>query len=123
MTVNSSPEPAKTILTITVGFLAVYLIFGANWALYTAFFIGLAGVLSDWLARKITFLWMKLAWILSFFMPNILLSVVFFLLLLPLAILSRIFGPKDPLMLKNNYDTLFRKRSKPFEKADFEKLW
>ncbi len=122
-------DPAKTILIIVVGLGVVYLVakaklwLHADWCLYAALIVGLLGAFSGYLAKKIDFLWMKLAWILSLIIPNILLSVVFYLFLTPLALLSRIGKGKNPLMLKNTQATLFKEHVKEFSKVSFEKPW
>jgi len=66
---------------------------------------------------------MKLAWVLSLIIPNILLSSIFFLFLFPIALLSRLFGKKDPLMLKNPEKSVFRNQEKKFDKSSFENPW
>jgi len=115
--------PIATVLTIVVGFIFIHLVFAWKWALQIAFFVGLAGVFSDFLAKKIDFLWMKLAWVLSKIMPNILLSIVFYLFLFPIALLSRIFGDKNPLNLKNDKQSLFIDRNLTYDKKSMEKMW
>lgn len=116
-------DPVKTVLTITVGFLVIFLVNHQSWAIITALGIGIAGVFSPFLSRKIDFLWMKLAWVLSLIMPNIILTIVFFLILFPIAALSRLFGKKDPLQLKNSKDSTFSICHKEFKKESFEKPW
>jgi hypothetical protein len=85
--------------------------------------VGLAGVFSTYLSRKIDFIWMKLSWLLSLIVPNILLTIIFYLLLFPIALLSRIFGQKDPLNLNNTKDSYFKNSDRQLDKASFEKLW
>ena len=116
-------NPTKTILTITVGFLVVYLITQLKWALTVAVLIGLTGVLSDFLSKKIEWLWMKLTWVLSLIVPNILLSLVFYVFLFPIAILAKIFGNKNMLQLKNNSESTFIDSNKSFEAKDFNNPW
>ena len=122
-------EPLKTVLVITVGFLVIYAIGkwrfekDLNWALIVSLVVGVAGLLSGYLARKIDFLWMKLALILSYIVPNIILSLVFYLILTPLAWLSKIFGEKNQLDLKNTKPSLFKEHKKVFTKESFEKPW
>ncbi|MDX2136084.1 MAG: hypothetical protein SFV52_14970 [Saprospiraceae bacterium] len=123
MNLNVKTDPIRTVLTITVGFLVIYMITHQPWALWVALVIGAIGVFSTWLAEKIDWLWMKLAWLLSLVVPNIVLSLIFYLFLFPIALLARIFGQKDPLLLKNNVDTVFRKVDKAFTKASFENPW
>jgi hypothetical protein len=120
---KSKSDSAITVLTITVGFLLVHLLTKWNWAIYTSLIVGLLGILSQYLREKIDFLWTKLSWILSFIVPNILLSVIFFVFLFPIALLSRLFGEKDPLRLKNTADSLFKRSDKHFDKSSFERPW
>ena len=120
---KNKAEPIKTILVIVIGLLVVYLFTKSLWALYPAIAIGLLGLFSSYLAKKIDYVWMKLVWLLSKVMPVLLLSIIFFLLLTPLALLSRLFGNKDPLTLKNTKHSLFKDSNKTFEKVTFEKSW
>ncbi len=123
MEAKQQSNPSQTALVITLGFLVIYLISKQPWALYTSLGVGVAASMSSYLAAKIEWLWMKLAWVLSLIMPNVLLSLVFYLILTPIAWLSRLFGASDPLQLKNNTDSLFKNVEKPFEKKQFEQPW
>jgi hypothetical protein len=116
-------DPAKTVLTISVGFMILYFITKWDWTIMTAFAVGLAGVFSNYLSTKIDFLWMKLTWFLSLIVPNVLLSIIFFLLLFPIALLARMFGKNDPLNLNNKNDSNFKSSNKQLNKASFEKPW
>ena len=116
-------EPVKTILTISIGFLIVFLVTDWKWAIYLSLVIGLIGIFSPFLSRQVDFLWMKLAWVLSLIVPKVLLSLIFYVFLFPIATLSKLFGVKDPLMLKNDNESTFRTEEKKFEKSTFEKMW
>lgn len=120
---QKASNPAKTVLTIVVGFVLIYLITKWKWSLSVAFFVGLAGVLSDFISKWIDFAWMKLTLVLSYIVPNIVLSLIFYLFLFPIALLNRLFGKKDPMHLKNTAPTLFKHNEKVFDKAYFEKHW
>lgn len=119
----SQQEPIKTVLVIVTGFLIVYVLSAWRWALFTALFIGIAGLASAFLARWIDYLWMQLARLLSLIIPNILLSAVFYLILTPFALLSRVLGEKNPLGLKNTQRSMFRDLNRDYGKASFEKPW
>jgi len=123
MTKTQKTDPVKTVLTISVGFTVLYFITKWDWTIITALVVGLAGVFSSYLSKKIDFLWMKLAWFLNLIVPNVLLTIIFFLLLFPLALLSRIFGKKDPLILKNKKDSYFKNCNRQLDKTSFEKPW
>lgn len=114
---------AQTILVITIGFLIIYQINGNNLFLYISLIVGIIGIVSEFLTNKIVWVWDKLTLILSKIMPNILLTLVFYLFLLPIALLSRIFGNSDVMSLKNTKPSLFKDSNKSYTKVDFEKPW
>lgn len=112
----------STILVISMGFLILYLIFAWKWTIIVSLAVGLVGIISTFLSQKIEWAWMKLAKILGYIIPNILLSLVFFLFLLPISLISKLFT-KDPLMLSKNYDSYFIEINKEADKGSFEKIW
>jgi len=116
-------DPVKTVLTISMGFLLIYIAKGWHWALVVSFIIGITGILSVYLSRQIDFLWMKLSKVLSMIVPNILLGVIFYVFLFPIAFISRLFGKKDSLRLKNNQASTYEVLEKSFTKESFEHPW
>ncbi len=111
-----------TILVISTGFIVVYLVFAFKWALYTSLIIGLIGIASARASRKIEWLWLKLSYVLSKIVPTLLLSVIFFLVLFPVSLVSKLFT-KDPLMLLNRYDSYFTEVKNPFTRKSMEQTW
>lgn len=124
MATKIKTDPTKTVLIITVGFLVLSLVFPEwKWAAIVALLVGLAGAISAKLSRWIHWLWMELARILSYIIPNILLSIVFYVFLFPFAMLAKLFGRKDPLFIRNKAKSLFQDSNKEFDKASFENPW
>lgn len=128
MASNKNLNPSKTVLTIVFGFLAIFLYLTTEsqyhyWMLWVAVSVGGLGLLSSYLALKIQDAWMGLAKLLSYIVPPILLSIIFFIFLFPIALLSRLFGEKDPLQLKKTDKSLFKTVDKTFSKDAFEKTW
>jgi hypothetical protein len=115
--------PSKTVLTIVIGFLVIYAVTHFTWALWVAIVVGALGLVSSFLAQKIQDLWMGLSTVLSYIIPPILLSIIFYILLFPIALLSRLFGEKDPLQLRKTDKSLFKTVDKEFTKDTFEKTW
>jgi len=113
----------KTLSVIVTGFAVVSLLLSAKWSLLVAILIGVFGLLSKKLLEIIVFVWDKISFVLSKIVPNILLAFVFYVFLTPIAILSRIFGKSDPLMLKNKSNSLFIDYTKKLTKSEFEKPW
>ncbi len=112
----------STILIISMGFLIIHLLFLWHWAAIVALIVGVIGIASSRLSRIIECAWMKLSRFLSYVIPNILLSIIFFLFLFPLSLLSKLFT-KDPLMLSNKYDSYFIDINKEIDEKCFEKMW
>lgn len=120
---NDEIEQYKTILIIVVGMIVIHTLTDLKWALYIALIIGLSGAFSNYLARKINFIWLKIGMVLSYIVPNILLTIIFYLFLTPIALLSRLFGEKNQLNLKNLDSSIFKVRNSSFSKESFEKPW
>ena len=112
----------STILVICMGFLLIYLKFHWKWSIVICLVIGIGSIISPYFSRQIDWLWMKLTLVLGYIVPNILLSLVFFVFLLPIALVSRIFK-KDPLMLSSKYKSYFIDVNKAPDKKSFEKIW
>lgn len=122
-------NPSQTMLTISMGFLILY-VYGLKslnnpfeWALMLSIGIGIIGIVSKQLSQKVEWLWMKLAWLLSYIVPNILLSIVFYVFLFPIATLSKLFAKKDPLKLKRQKGSLFADTNKCFDAKSMENPW
>jgi hypothetical protein len=118
---NSSP--INTILVISMGMLFIYFIFKWQPAVLIAFAIGVLGLLSNMLALKIEWVWNKLTYLLSLIVPNILMSIVFYIILTPFALLSRLFSNADSLKIKNPENTVYRESNKLFDAKSFENPW
>jgi hypothetical protein len=116
-------NPAKTALTISMGFLLIFWFSQMKWALIVSLIIGIVAIFSETLSRYIELLWMKLAYVLSLIVPNIVLGVIFFAFLLPLSLLSKVFRKEDVLKLKNKFDTVYSEKNKEYDKAHFENMW
>jgi hypothetical protein len=112
----------STMLILSMGFLFLFLVFSWKWTVIVSFGVGVIGIASPFLSRKIEWAWMKLANWMGYIIPNILLTLAFFLFLFPLSLLSRLFR-KDPLMLSKKYKTYFIDVNKEMPKESFEKIW
>jgi len=75
------------------------------------------------ISKLIEKFWFKLSFVLSLIIPNILLSIIFFLILTPIALLSKIFKAKSDFNRKNNKKSFFISINKTFKKESFEKAW
>jgi hypothetical protein len=113
----------KTILVMVTGLLAIALIFKISWLIMVSLVIGLLASFIPAAARWIEWGWLKLAMALGWINSRILLSVIYFVFLLPIAWISRLFT-KDPLALKNRRtSSLFVTRNHLYTKKDLENIW
>jgi hypothetical protein len=120
----------KTILVIVTGFLAIaWILFIKDYIKAStvlakiAVGIGLVSIFIPIAAKGIEWIWLKLAHVLGWINSKILLSLIFFLFLLPIALLSRLFT-KDPLKLKGGeIKSMFTDRNHLYTKEDLENIW
>jgi hypothetical protein len=116
-------DPSKTVLVICTGLILVYFIFSLKWILFVAFAIGILSILSEWISKKIEWVWFQLTKLLSMIVPNILLGAIFYLFLTPIAFLANIFTKSDPLLIKRPVDTAYKVVNKQFKAADLKNPW
>jgi hypothetical protein len=126
---NSSPlmhskhDRFKTILVIVTGLLALSVFFEVKLLAIAALTLGLVAVFIPLAARVIEWLWMKLALMLGWTNSKILLGIIYFGFLMPLAMVSRLFT-KDPLSIKaRDTSTLFVERNHSYKKDDLTNIW
>lgn len=104
-------DVVKTILVLTLAALIFHLIWELKWLLWLATGLLVISLKQNPLADLIAKLWMKLSEYIGNFMSKIILSIIFFLLLTPLAMLYRLFNRN---MTKSFFD---RSTISTFQKA------
>lgn len=115
-------NPPKTALTISIGFIIVYLIIEESWSLYFSLFIGATGLFLDKLSVVIEKSWFKIAEILGLFIPNIILTIVFFIFLFPISLIQKFFS-SDSLNLKKRSKSNYISSNKTFSPKDLKNPW
>jgi len=113
----------EVILTIVVGFLILFYFLKYNFLINCALIISILGLISNKLADLISSTWMKFAEIMGKIMNPVILSIVFFLFLTPLAFLMRIFKKIDALKLNKISSTLYDERNHTYQAKDLENTW
>lgn len=118
-----SQDRYKSILVIVTGLLALAWIFNIPLLGKLALVTGAASIFFPPFARAIVWAWFKIALGLGWVNSRILLSIVYFLFLMPIAWLSRLFT-KDPLALKKQKrETLYVTRNHLYTGKDLENIW
>ena len=116
-------NPSLTILTIVFGLLFFNYFFDNEIIFYVCLFLSGIGVLSRKLSIITENIWFRLSYILSQIVPNILLSIIFFLILTPIALLSKLFNSQTNFNSKNNQKSIFIDQKKSFDKNSFTRAW
>lgn len=116
-------KPIDSILAITIGSLVLFVFTTATCFLWITLVIGLIGLCSKCLTNQVHYVWMKIAWLLSLVVPKILLTLVFYVLLFPLALLSRVFGKQDPMQLRKTNVSLFKTVNRELTPESFKNPW
>jgi len=116
-------NPSLTVLTIIFGLLFFNLFFDEKVIFYICLFLSGTGVFSNKSSTIIEKIWFKISYILSQIIPNILLSIIFFFLLTPLSLLSKLFKSQTEFTSKNYQSTTFKIQNKKFDKKSFERAW
>tara|TARA_B100001287_G_scaffold32324_2_gene23090 strand:- start:8333 stop:8701 length:369 start_codon:yes stop_codon:yes gene_type:complete len=119
--VNYKSNPLKTTLTICVGFLILFLILDSIVFLHISLILGIIGITSNFLSRKIEIVWFKFGQLLGYILPNVVLSIIFYFLLFPISFIAKFFKKEDLLKLNQNYDSTFIKVSKKFDADSFKR--
>ena len=116
-------NPSLTILSLVFGLLVIYVFVDTKEILYLCIAISGLSILSTKISILIERIWFKFSYLLSLLIPNLLLTLIFFLILTPLALLSRFFNNKSEFETKNNNKSFFRKKNKSFDKKSFNRAW
>jgi Saxitoxin biosynthesis operon protein SxtJ len=114
----------ETALVITAALLIFYFFNQKTWLLKSALGLALIAIFLPKIMIWIHEIWMKLAALLGLINGKVLLSILFFVILTPLAWLSRLFG-KNSLQLKPKpqNESYYVERNHTFTKEDLEQLF
>ncbi|NRA11480.1 MAG: hypothetical protein HRT57_05965 [Crocinitomicaceae bacterium] len=114
-------NPVKTSLVICLGFTVIGLLIDQMWPFIVALSVGGIGATIPWLASKIEQVWFGIAKVMSYIVPNVLLTAIFFAFLFPMAMLVRVFKKSDALKLKNKYESMYVTPTSKFDVESFER--
>jgi Saxitoxin biosynthesis operon protein SxtJ len=117
-------ETLKTLTILSVALIGAYLIFGSRWLLWAALFLSLGNAFESRLTTAVARYWMKFATVLGSFNSKVILTVIYFAVLTPVAFLFRIFNrPLVDHFRANKRASYFDELNKTYQKSDFEKMW
>ncbi|MGN8224797.1 SxtJ family membrane protein [Gracilimonas sp. BCB1] len=119
--IEKDPATPKTQLVMVTGLLVLAAIFDSEHIAYLALAVGLLSFVPP-IGNRMVWGWYKLAEGLGWFNSRVLLSLVYYLIVTPIALLFRLFG-NDPLLLKDTKGSMFHFRDHTYSKEDLENPW
>jgi hypothetical protein len=118
-----SQDRYKTILVIVTGLSVIGWIFEFSILGKVAVVIGVVAIFVPPAAKAVEWFWIKLALGLGWINSKILLSIIYFAFVTPIAWISRLFT-NDPLSLKRtSRQSLYTSRDHLYSKRDLENTW
>lgn len=112
----------ETFLTICAAGVVIYLLHPIKYILFGVIVLAFVGLFIPTLTRLIHVSWMKLAEGMGYVSSKVILSLVFFFVLLPMALLRKI-GGKDILYLKNTQSSFYKGSEREYSQEDFDNMW
>jgi hypothetical protein len=113
----------EVLLVISTGLVICFFIFKTVILLYVAIGIGIIGITSSFLSRQIAWAWFKLAEGLGFITSKVLLTVLFYFFLFPIAVISRLFKKNMLQLKKKNAESYYFQRNQLYQSKDIENPW
>lgn len=108
-----------SLTVIAIGFGILYFFFRKEWMLVPIAVV-LIGFIFGNVGTFIHLTWMMIAKVLGFINSRILLSIIFFLILTPIALLMRLLGKSSFVKSAKGKNSLFVNRNHLYGKADLE---
>jgi len=118
----SREKNIEAILIICIGLIVFHLILEIKELLFIAVALGIISVLFPVVAKWVTKGWYFLAEVMGFVMNKVILTIVFFIVLFPMALLAKATG-KITVRLKKDPNTYWTERNHVYEKKDLENTW
>jgi hypothetical protein len=118
------PETLKTISVLAAALLIAYLIFAAAWLLWIALLLLIGNAFESRITGAVAEYWMRLAAALGRINSKIILTLIFFCVLTPIAFLYRMFNRVAVARFRENrQNSYFDDVDKSYTREDFEKVW
>jgi len=121
----SEAEKSKAQLVIVTGLVVFSFIFknAAMYLLYAAGIVGLVSIFIPVVGDFIVKIWFKIAEGLGWFNSRVILTVLFYVFLWPIAMLYRL-STKNPMSVKRpDTNTVYAERNHTYTPKDLEQIW
>jgi len=120
---NTPLDRVKAQLVIVTGLLVLYFITDSIYFLYGAAAVGVLSLAIPAVGNGIVWLWFKIAEVLGRINGAIILSVLFFVFLLPIAFLYRLTKTNLLSLKRTQGGSVYHERNHLFKKEDLENTW
>ena len=107
---------------MVTGFLVIAALLDSEILAYIALLIGLICLIIPAAGNWLVFGWYKIAEVMSRIVNPIILGLMYFIFITPIAILFRMFG-NDPMALKEQRGSMYDYHEKTYKKEDLENPW
>ncbi|MBS1668120.1 MAG: hypothetical protein JST58_12145 [Bacteroidetes bacterium] len=107
-----------TMIVLITAMMIAYKYSHHNWILTSAIVLGILSFLSETAVSYIDGIWMKIAHILGTISNSIILTLIFFLVVVPIGFVKKYFFKKS-----TDHNSSFIHRSHTYTKEDLTKLW
>ncbi|MBY0476382.1 MAG: hypothetical protein K2Q24_01960 [Chitinophagaceae bacterium] len=111
----------SSLIVIAIGFGILYFFFRKEWML-TPIVLCFIGFLIEPVGNFTHIIWMQLAKMLGYINSRILLFIIFFIILTPIAFLRKLFGKKT-IQDKNKITSYFQNRIQQYKAVDLQNPW
>lgn len=113
----------ETVLTIVVVLTGIYVYTRNMYVVYVSLGLGLMALLLETPTRYFVNAWWKLSEAIGFVTSKILMTAIYVIFLLPIAMLSRLFGKSGIVLKKKQENSYYVTRNYSFSEKDFTKPW
>ena len=120
---KNNEKPVETMLVLAMVCLLAEVVLHWRAALYLCFGFGAIGIFSSYLSARITRVWMSFGRLLGRVTNGVLLSVVYLLVVVPVALFRRFRGRDKLTRFDKKGTSNFVSRDHLFIKTDLEKTW
>ncbi|OGS10895.1 MAG: hypothetical protein A2234_04060 [Elusimicrobia bacterium RIFOXYA2_FULL_58_8] len=122
--VHTREKDLETIVILAAAALVFFLIFRKNAFIFAAFGLLLLGLFFKCTAAAVSAGWLKFAEVLGTFNTRVILGLVYFVVLTPIALVFRALIKRHVNSPRTAFDgTYFTVRDHSFGAPDFEKMW
>lgn len=113
----------STVLTLSMSLLIIHFITSRDWPVIASLVLGVGGIVFPWFALKVDYFWKALTKFVGFVIQRLVLILIYYLCLFPIALAARLLRKGNPLQLSDDGSSTYVDAHKSFDKKEFEKPW